>query len=100
MSAVSANDSRVRPKVFGSSTTDIRTLRPDSCGAAVQRHRQGRYRADDNRPGALAVYRRLVTSKLIERAAPHLLLRPGGVGNDRRRRAAAPAEINQAARNL
>src|SRR5829696_6560563 len=103
MSAPLANDSRARPKVLGSSTTDmLSSERPAHRGAL---HRTRRLQADgddvanDNGSGAAALERHRVGGHLVEGAAPDLLFRPRGVDDHGRGRAAPPAAIDQAARN-
>ena len=97
MSASLANDSRARPYVLGSSTTDMTApharaaaSRAASLLARVRLHRRPRASATTSPitivAGAVAVDLDAVRRQLVERAAPHLL-----VAAARRRRRSPPA---------
>src|SRR3954468_18288126 len=109
MSATLAKDSRVRPNVFGSSTTHIvlssrgpaparphaptvvlacihnRTSPPGHCFETQSHHI-----ADHDRAGAAGIDGDAIGGEIVERAAPHLLFGPRPVDDDGRRRAARP----------
>src|SRR5207237_4517222 len=103
MSASLANDNRARPNVFGSSTTDM--LSSEGTNSKFQSLRStllesNRHNvANDDGAGAGRLERDFVARKLIERAAPDLLLRPRRVDNDGRRRGASPAAIDELTRD-
>src|SRR5690349_21695628 len=103
MSASLANDSRARPKVLESSTTDMVSSErsPERLALRTCNRMQpdGNDIADNDRPGAVAGDLDRVGGKLTERAAPHLLLRLRRVDDDRRRRPRRPAVVDQPAGN-
>src|SRR5262245_55118250 len=88
-SRVSANDSLVRPKVFGSSTTDM------SCSLNPECHDV----ADHDRAGVAFLYREPFFREIVERPAPDRLRRRRRAGDDRGWRTSQPAPIDQLPRN-
>src|SRR5262249_60353995 len=96
MSATFANDRRARPNVLGSSTTDMGFLSLKHLEVEIRKARTvpqaDRHDvADDDGSGAAAVDLDGVGGKLVQRAAPHLLIRPRRVDDDGGPRSARPA---------
>src|SRR5262249_21244135 len=103
MSATLANESRARPNVLGSSTTDMGFLRVTHLNVANREARIAPQTdrddiADDDGAGTAAVDLDGICRKLVQRAAPHLLIRPRRVNDDGRWRSARPAVVDEPAR--
>src|SRR5262249_58051625 len=95
MSASLANDRRARPNVFGSSTTDIS---PRDFELFLLKPNRDHV-ADDDRACALRLERDVFARQLIERAAPHLLVRPRRVDDDGGRSVSPPPAVDEVARD-
>src|SRR5262245_16731501 len=100
MSASLANDSRARPNVFGSSTTDMTSPWRFARGEPVEpraRRTEPYHFADDDgaRPRAIDIH--CVRGELTQRSSPRVLLRRPRVHDDGGGCAAGPATIEQVA---
>src|SRR5438045_6522766 len=107
MSAALANDSRARPNVLGSSTTDMGSDSGSSDALAHASFRIPRseflqpdrhHVADDDPAGAARLELHRAGGERIERSAPHVLPGPRPRDNDHRRRPARPADTAKARR--
>src|SRR5207237_4278110 len=85
ISAVSANERRVRPKVVGSSTTDIDRLLWVSHLPRLAGELERRDVADHDRRRAVAVDLKTVGREVVEPASPRLLTRSGRLEDHGRR---------------
>src|SRR5262249_7849447 len=104
MSAALANDSRARPKVLGSSTTDMGLLRITYLKVGLREARVAPQPGPTARPTNAAAGPRVLAPhpprrKLVQRAAPPLLIRSRCVNDDCRWRPARPAVVDESARH-
>src|SRR5438093_4927135 len=98
ISAVSANERRVRPNVVGSSTTDIDRLLWSVYLPCLAGQLERRDVADHDRRRAVALDLRAVGREVVEPSSPSLLTRRRSLEDHGRRRPTRPASIDQLAR--